>query len=202
MRAYCCATSVAERRARSFSPMPTCCSIPARTTRFGLQLAPLPPSRQRSTCVVSSARPTFGRLSDFKRWRGELFAQVDYVDLAQANDWVHAPLDVHRAQGALRAWIRVDGTEVVGATADLALTNVDARLAPDLEPLQLSSFQGRVMQKRWGDEARGGQEVGFHRRQFVLASGVNFPPLDLAYRATRSDAGPRTSSSRMVRASI
>jgi len=161
------------------------------TTRFGLQLAPPPAIAAAVDLRGEFSRPTFGRLSDFKRWRGELFAQVDYVDLAQANDWVHAPLDVHRAQGALRAWIRVDGTEVVGATADLALTNVDARLAPDLEPLQLSSFQGRVMQKRWGDEARGGQEVGFTGVTFVLASGVNFPPLDLAYRATRSDAGPR-----------
>ena len=31
-----------------------------------------------------------------------LFAQVDFVDLAQLNDWVHAPLAVQRAQGALR----------------------------------------------------------------------------------------------------
>lgn len=161
------------------------------TTRFGLQLAPPPAIAAAVDLRGEFSRPTFGRLSDFKRWRGELFAQVDYVDLAQANDWLHAPLAVHRAQGALRTWIRIDGTEVVGATADLALTNVDARLAPDLESLKLSSFQGRVTQKRWGDEARGGQQYGLTGVTFVLASGVNFPPLDLTYRATRSDAGPR-----------
>ncbi len=161
------------------------------TTRFGLQLAPPPSIAAAVDLRGEFSRPTFGRLSDFKRWRGELFAQVDYVDLAQANEWLHAPLDVRRAHGALRTWIRVDATEVVGATADLALTNVDARLAPDLESLQLSSFQGRVTQKRWGDNASGGQQYGFTGVTFVLASGVNFPPLDLAYRATHSDAGQR-----------
>jgi uncharacterized protein (TIGR02099 family) len=161
------------------------------TTRFALQLAPPPALAAAVDLRGEFSRPTFGRLSDFKRWRGDLFAQVDYVDLAQLNDWLHAPLAVRRAQGALRTWIRVDGTEVVGATADLALTNVDARLAPDLEPLQLRSFQGRVTQKRWGDDARGGQQYGLTGVTFVLASGVNFPPLDLAYRTTRSDAGER-----------
>ncbi len=73
------------------------------TTRFGLQLAP--PSALAAAIDLRGDfnRPTFGRLSDFKRWRGELFAQVDYVDLAQVNEWVHAPLDVRRAQGALSA---------------------------------------------------------------------------------------------------
>ena len=161
------------------------------TTRFGLQLAPPPAIAAAIDLRGDFNRPTFGRLSDFKRWRGELFAQVDYVDLAQVNDWMHAPLDVRRAQGALRTWIRVDATEVVSATADLALTNVDARLAKDLQSLQLSSFQGRVTQKRWGDEARGGLQFGLAGVTFVLANGVNFPPLDLTYRATRSDTGPR-----------
>ena len=130
-----------------------------------------------------------------------MFAQVDYVDLLQVNEWVHAPIDVRRAQGALRAWIRVDATEVVGATADLALKDVDARLAQDLPPLQLSSFQGRVTQKRWGDEARGGQQFGLADVTFVLASGAQFPPLDLTYRSTPLGHRPAASSS-MARASI
>ena len=62
------------------------------TTRFGLQLAPPPALAAAVDLRGEFSRPTFGRLSDFKRWRGELFAQVDYVDLAQANDWLHAPL--------------------------------------------------------------------------------------------------------------
>jgi len=161
------------------------------TTQFGLQLSP--PSSLAAAVDLRGDfnRPAFGPLSDFKRWRGELFAQVDYVDLAQLNDWVRAPLAVQHAQGALRTWVSVDATEIVGATADLALTNVDARLAPDLEPLRLSSFQGRVTQKRWGDAASSGMQIALAGVTFTLANGVNFPPLDFAYRSARSDSGPR-----------
>jgi uncharacterized protein (TIGR02099 family) len=161
------------------------------TTQFGLQLAP--PSALAAAVDLRGdfSRPTFGRLSDFKRWRGELFAQVDFVDLAQLNDWVHAPLAVQRAQGALRTWIDFDAGEVVGASADLALTDVDARLARDLEPLRLKSFQGRVTQKRWGDAADGGMQIALAGVTFTLASGVNFPPLDFAYRSTLAGSGQR-----------
>ncbi len=156
------------------------------TSRFGLRLAP-PPAFAAPIDVRGEFRPpAFGRKSDYQRWSGEVFAQVDYVDLAQLNQWIHAPIDVHRANGAMRMWIRFDDADVIGATADLALKDVDARLAKDLQPLQMSSFQGRVAQSRWGDESRGGQEVKLDDVTFVMASGDQFPPLDLSYRYTRA----------------
>jgi uncharacterized protein (TIGR02099 family) len=156
------------------------------THRFGLRLAP-PPAFAAPVDLRGEFRPpAFGRKSDFRRWSGELFAQVDYVDLAQLNQWIQAPIKVQRANGALRAWIRFDDADVVGATADLALKDVDAQLAQDLKPLQMSSLQGRVAQSRWGDEARGGQEVKLAGVTFVMANGAQFPPLDLSYRYTRA----------------
>ena len=86
----------------------------------------------------------------------------------------------------MRAWMRFDAFEIVGTTADLALKDVDARLAPDLQPLKMSSFQGRVTQSRWGDEGRGGQRLELIGVTFDLASGARFPPLDLGYRYTRA----------------
>ena len=118
-----------------------------------------------------------------------MFAQLDYVDLASANQWVHAPINVGRANGAMRAWIRFDAFEIVGTTADLALKDVDARLAPELQPLKMSLLQGRVTQSRWGDEARGGQQLALIGVTFDLANGARFPPLDLSYRYTRASGG-------------
>ena len=154
--------------------------------RIGLQLAP--PAEMAAPIDLRGRfqPPTFGRRSDFAHWSGELFAQVDYVDLGLLNQWLRAPVDVQRAAGAVRAWLRVDNAEVVGATLDLALKDVDARLAADLQPLRLSSFQGRVTQKRWGDEGRGGQELGLIGTTFQMANGARFPPLDLTYRWTRA----------------
>jgi uncharacterized protein (TIGR02099 family) len=157
--------------------------------RFGLRLAP--PSSLAAPFDVRGEfhTPRFGPRSDWRRWSGEVFAQVDYIDLARLNDWVRAPIDVRRAHGALRAWLRFDASEVVGSTADLALKDVDATLARDLAPLRLSSFQGRVTQGRWGDAARGGQQVGLAGVTFVLASGAQFPPLDMTVRYTREEGG-------------
>ena len=88
------------------------------TSRFGLRLAP-PPAFAAPVDVRGEFRPpAFGRKSDYRRWSGEVFAQVDYVDLAQLNQWIHAPIDVHRANGAMRMWIRFDDADVIGATAD------------------------------------------------------------------------------------
>ncbi len=156
---------------------------------FGLRLVP-PSSLAAPVDVRGDFRSApFGRKSDFRRWSGRLFAQVDYVDLAQLNQWVAAPFEVRRAHGAIRAWLRIDEAEMISATADLALKDVDTRLAKDLEPLRMSSFQGRIVQQRWGDEARGGQRIGLESVTFVLADGRQFPPLDLNTRYTRAADG-------------
>jgi uncharacterized protein (TIGR02099 family) len=155
------------------------------SNRFSLQLAP-PPELAAPLDVRGDFRPpALGHRSDFMRWRGELFAQVDYVDLAALNQWVRAPFLVTDARGALRAWLRVDAGDVIGVTADLALEDVDARLGADLKPLRMRSLEGRVTQARWGDTARGGRQIGLEGVTFTLADGAQFPPLDLTYRTTR-----------------
>lgn len=160
-------------------------------SRFGVSLAP-PPAYAAPVDLRGDFRtPPFGRKSDFLKWKGQLFAQVDFIDLAWLNQWVHAPIDVRRANGALRAWLRIDSGDLVGGTADLALKDVDTQLAQDLRPLQLSSFQGRITQTRWGSEAGGGQQVGLGGVTFVLASGAQFPPLDLSFRFTPASNGQR-----------
>jgi len=158
-------------------------------SRFGLSLAPPPAYAARIDVRGDFRTPPFGSKADFAEWKGEVFAQVDYVDLAWLNQWVHAPIDVRRANGAMRAWLRIDAGELVGSTADLALKDVHALLGKDLQPLQLSSFQGRIKQTRWGTDGGGGQQVGLVGVTFVLANGGRFPPLDLSFRSTRASNG-------------
>lgn len=156
--------------------------------RFGVRLSP-PPAHAAPVDLRGEFRtPAFGSKAEFAKWKGQVFAQVDYVDIAWLNQWLRAPIDVRSANGAVRAWLRIESNELVGSTADLALKDVDARLAPDLQPLQLSSFRGRITQTRWGGDAGGGQQVGLAGVTFVLASGAQFPSLDLNFRSTAAGA--------------
>ena len=159
--------------------------------RFGVRLSP-PPAHAAPVDLRGEFRtPAFGSKAEFAKWKGQVFAQVDYVDIAWLNQWVHAPIDVGSANGAVRAWLRFDTNVLVGGTADLALKDVNARLAPDLQPLKLSSFRGRITQTRLGGDAGGGQQVGLAGVTFVLANGAEFPPLDLNFRSTAAGiAGP------------
>ena len=82
--------------------------------RFGLHLAP-PPALAAPVDLRGEFRTgPFARRSDFRRWSGQLFAQLDYVDLASANQWVHAPINVGRANGAISTWPFVTGSNLPG----------------------------------------------------------------------------------------
>ncbi len=130
--------------------------------------------------------PAFGRRSDVRRWRGELFAQVDYVDLAQLNTWLQQPFAIRSANGAARVWVGFDNAQWRDMTADVAMTGVNAKLAADLQPLHLASLQGRFARSQWGTPARGGDDLRLQGMHAVLKGGAPFPALDLGYRTTRA----------------
>lgn len=139
----------------------------------------------------------FARPSAVRQWSGEAFVQLDFVDLARLERLIALPVQIEHAHGALRVWLGFDGGSVVRTTADVALQDVTARLAADLEPLRLTSLQGRVTQRQWGDlwpVGRGGQEFGLAATTFRTAAGQTFPPLDMKVRRTRAAGSdpPRT----------
>ena len=126
------------------------------------------------------------RPSDYTRWVGEMFAAVDYVDLAALARALDAPIKVERAHGAVRTWVSFDRNRLTRVIADVALTNVDVTLGDDLQPLTLASLHGRVSQRRWGgDDDAGGQE--FEAQRLTLATTAQQPimPLDFKVRTTR-----------------
>ena len=101
-------------------------------------------------------------LQDLAAWRGKLFAELDYVDLAAWKAWVDYPFEVQSGKGALRIWLGSDGKRITGVNADLALAAVKARLAPDLPIMDLEYLQGRLGGSRTGnsDEIRAVEAFG------------------------------------------
>jgi uncharacterized protein (TIGR02099 family) len=130
----------------------------------------------------------FARPSHVSQWTGEVFGQLDFADLGLLARFFELPASIDKAQGAVRAWISFDAGAITRSTADVALLDAAARLAPDLQPLQIASLQGRLTQRRWGDVSpagHGGQEYGLVGTTFRTAAGLLFPPIDLKLRVTR-----------------
>ena len=129
----------------------------------------------------------FSRPSDFRRWTGEAYGAVDYADLAALAQTFDIPAAVKSAQGALRSWVTFDGARITRVSSDFALTNVNVKLADDLEPLTLESLQGRATQRVWGtDDGIGGQEFEGSQLALVTTSKQNITPLDFKVRTTRA----------------
>ena len=131
----------------------------------------------------------FARPSAIDKWNGEAFVQVDFVDLALLSQLVGLPVQIEHAHGALRVWLGFDAGRIIRTTADVALQDVTTQLGKDLEPLRLTSLQGRATQRQWGDlwpVGRGGQEFGLAGTTFRTAAGLTFPPLDMKLRRTRA----------------
>lgn len=78
---------------------------------------------------------------------GELYAEFSRTDLAELRPYLE-PLklgaDLTSGQGTVRLWTELTQGQFSGATADLALTGVRARLANDLEPVALQTLSGRI----------------------------------------------------------
>ncbi|MCA3220255.1 MAG: TIGR02099 family protein [Burkholderiales bacterium] len=134
----------------------------------------------------------FERASNFAEWSGQLYASVDYADVAALDALTRLlppSVRVDAAQGAVRLWATIERRRLERLTADVALTNVNAQLGEGLEPLRLSSVQGRITQREWGTLRRGGQELelvglalqGVGKEAKVLA----VPRTDVKLRWTR-----------------
>jgi len=85
----------------------------------------------------------------WRNWSGQVFASFPRVDMSQLGR--HADLGqatLTRGAGAVRAWLDVERGQARGGVADVAIAQLDLRLAPELEPLLLHGVQGRVGGRR------------------------------------------------------
>jgi uncharacterized protein (TIGR02099 family) len=77
-------------------------------------------------------------------WQGRVYFASDFVDLAAWHQWIDYPFEVNSGRGALTAWLAFRGRQLTELSADVALADVSARLASDLDVLELTSVQGRI----------------------------------------------------------
>ncbi|WP_337366885.1 YhdP family protein, partial [Noviherbaspirillum denitrificans] len=116
-----------------------------RHHRFALKATPPAAYAAPLDIRASFLHPRFaGTMSDMKRWKGELYADLRDTDLTVWRAYFDYPLDMQRGKGSVRAWLQFDHAKVADFTADLTLSNVSARLRKDLDQLNLTEVNGRV----------------------------------------------------------
>ncbi len=112
---------------------------------------------------------------DLSGWRGEIFTQLDYADLKAWKPWLPLPFALKQGRGALRGWLEVAEGKISRVTTDLALVEVQTRLAENLPPLDIHVLSGRF---GWRDAAPG-LEVSLEKFSFKLFNGFELKPTDV-----------------------
>lgn len=90
-------------------------------------------------------------LGDIGTWKGRLYTELDYADLAVWRNWVDYPVSLPRGSGGVRLWLDFAKSQVTSVTADLALADVQLRLGKQLPMLDLRELHGRMAAYRSGD---------------------------------------------------
>ncbi len=123
---------------------------------------------------------TSDSLNTLGKWRGQLFTQLDYADIAAWRAWLPFPetIEFNHGAGALRMWLGMDGMVVEGLTADVRLRNIKTRLAQELPELNLIRLQGRVGWKRINNGTNEGIELSTHGLSISIHGEQTLQPLD------------------------
>jgi uncharacterized protein (TIGR02099 family) len=124
--------------------------------------------------------------SDWSDWRGELFAQIDHADTGAWGAWLNLPAEFSHAKGGARVWLGVAAGQLNRVTADLAVSEVQSRLAADLPPLSLTALHGRV---GWHSLERG-FEVSTTKLALLMDNGFKLQPTDFHLRLDGSKESP------------
>ena len=165
--------------------------------RFGFAADP---PRELSSRVDVRADLRGDSLNQLSQWRGEIYADLNYIDLAAWREWMDYPFDVRSGTGSVRAWLGFDGDRLEHFTADVGLENAQARLDPNLQMMELARVSGRVGLR---EIASGGKALGFLRlgekkvtgfevsgRQVSLTTrtGISLAPADFSMKTVSARA--------------
>ena len=111
-------------------------------------------------------------------WKGDVYAELDYADLAVWRAWVDYPLDLPQGAGGMRLWLGFNDKKLRSLTADIALRDVKLRLARNLAMLELEHFNGRIA----GRLPDAGFEVSTKKLTLATKDGISLSPTDFSLR--------------------
>ena len=140
--------------------------------RFGFTAEP-PPQLAARIDIRGDFR---GRdLDQIETWKGEVYAELDYADLAVWRTWVDYPVALPQGSGALRLWLGFADRRLTSTTADVRLADVRLQLRPDLPELDLVRLEGRLAGRRLD----GGLEAELKNLTLATRDGLVLQPTDL-----------------------
>jgi len=148
-----------------------------RRHRFALTAVP-----PRELAARLDVRGDF-RGKDFdalEAWKGKVYAELDYADLAGWRAWVDYPLELPQGAGGMRLWLDFAEKRLKALTADIALRDVKLRLARELPMLDLAHLNGRISGRLPGE----GFEVASRKLALATHDGITLPPTDFSLRWT------------------
>jgi len=134
-----------------------------------------------------------GRPGDVLAWSGELFAEIPQVDASILRQWLpdDSPVSMPQGLGAWRVWMDVVQGHVGGVTADVALQEVEVKLATASRPLSLRHVSGRLSAKWFNQDGQPGVEVSSQDLVFDTLEGEHWPggSLRLSWQGDEFQAG-------------
>lgn len=148
-----------------------------RRHRFGLTAVP-----PRELAARLDVRGDFrgADLDQLEDWKGQIYAELDYADLAGWRDWVNYPVELPQGAGGMRLWLGFGEKRLTDLTADIALRDVRLRLARDLPMFDLAHLNGRI----FGRLPQNGFEVGSRKLALATRDGIVLAPTDFSLRWT------------------
>lgn len=131
-------------------------------------------------------------LDQWQAWKGEVYAELDYADLAGWRAWVDYPVAVPQGSGALRLWLGIADRRLVSTTADVRLADVRLQLRPDLPELDLLRLEGRLA----GHRLDTGFAAELKHLTLATRDGLALPPTDLklAWQGAAANRTPQGSA--------
>lgn len=157
-----------------------------RRHRFGFTADP-PPQLAARIDIRGNFK---GRdLDELEAWKGEVYAELDYADLAVWRTWIDYPVTLPQGSGALRLWLGFANKQLLTATADVRLADVRLQLRRDVPELDLVRLEGRVAGRRLD----GGFEAELKHLTLATRGGVALPPIDLnlAWQGAAANRSPQ-----------
>jgi uncharacterized protein (TIGR02099 family) len=146
--------------------------------RHDLRLDATPPPEwgERLSLRAHFTQPLLAPAGDWRRYDGTVYADLPRADVRELRRHVALPFELSEGDGALRAWLDVRHGALRGATLDIALRTLAMQLAPDVQPLQLASIEGRLAAARDGET----MSLSARRLSFVTGDGLTWPQGDFA----------------------